>query len=96
MAKHIVKGYITHTQYSRTCKPTVSFSTFKPSAEYSPDTVVVSEHQIEVEVPDNYDPRAKLVAALEEQKRVIRAEFAKSVKDIDQRIQSLLAIEHTA
>jgi hypothetical protein len=72
----------------------VSFSTYKPSAEYSPDTVVVREHSFEVDVDDKFDPRPGLVANLEEQKRLARAEFAKKVKEIDEQIQSLLAIEN--
>lgn len=94
--KHTISGYITWTQYGVDDKsPVVGFTMYKPSAEYSPNTVIVREHAIEVEVADNFDPRAGLIAGLEEQKRIVRAAFAKQVRDIDSRIQQLLAIENT-
>ena len=67
---------------------------WEPSAEYAPDTVVVAEHQIEVEVPDDFDPRPGIVEALKEQKKQEQAKFALRVKEIYDRIKSLLAIEH--
>lgn len=94
MAKHRIKGYITSTQYGLSGEPTINFATYKPSAEYSPNTVVVAEHEIEVEVPDNFDPRPAMVESLQEQKRLAEAEFGKKVREINQRIQSLLALEH--
>jgi hypothetical protein len=50
------------------------------------------EHEFEVEVPDNFDPRPGQVAALEAKKEEMRADFAKRVKDIDDKINSLMAI----
>jgi hypothetical protein len=57
---------------------------------------VVREHSFEVDVDGDFDPRPAMVANLEEQKRLARAEFAKKVRDIDERINSLLAIENGA
>lgn len=96
MAKHIIKGYVTfrHSKYEK--EPDIGFQMWKPSAEYAPETVVVAEHQIEVEVPDDFDPRRGMVAALKEQKKQEQAKFALRIKEIDDRIQSLLAIEHVA
>jgi hypothetical protein len=50
------------------------------------------EHEFEVEVPDNFDPRPGQVAALEAKKKEIQAEFAAKVKQIEDQINSLLAI----
>lgn len=94
MAKHLIKGYITSTQYGLHGKPIVGFCTYKPNAEYSPNTVIVAEHEFEVDVPDNFDPRPAMVESLNEQKRLAKVEFAKKVKELDERTQSLLAIEH--
>ena len=96
MAKHFIKGYITSTTDALGDAPDIGFSMYKPSAKYSPNTVVVAEHEIEVEVPDGFDPRPAMVAALEEQKRLAQVEFSRTVIEIDRRIQSLLAIEHVA
>ena len=93
MAKHIVKGYITSTQGKYQIEPEIRFQMYKPSADYSPDTVIVAEHQIEVEVPDDFDPRPGQIAALKEKKKLMEAQFAASVKVINDQINSLLAIE---
>lgn len=56
--------------------------------------VFIKEQSIAVEVPDNFDPVPGQIAALEEQKRKARADFQRTVTEIDRQIQSLLAIEH--
>ena len=56
----------------------------------------VGEQEIEVEVPDNYDPRAQQIAALEKQRQEVMAEFQKSVAEINERISNLQALEYTA
>lgn len=96
MAKHTIKGFLTHTKSPYDKKPEISFSTYRPSAEYFPHTVVIREHSFEADVADDFDPRPVMVATLEEKKRLVRAEFAKTVKDLDAQIASLLAIENGA
>ena len=56
----------------------------------------VGEQEVEVEVPDNYDPRAQQIAALEKQKQQVMADFQKSVNEINDRISKLQALEYTA
>ncbi|RQR87811.1 hypothetical protein DIE09_06420 [Burkholderia sp. Bp9010] len=63
------------------------------SSKYDPSQVAVREHEFEVEVPDDFDPRAGLVENLEREKRKITAEFRAKVTQINGQIQSLLAIE---
>lgn len=55
---------------------------------------LVSETPVEVEVniPDDFDPRPQQIAALEKQKRRLQAEFAQSVAKIDEQIKKYLAI----
>jgi len=60
------------------------------------DRTYVGAQEIEIEVPDSYDPRAQQVAALEKQKQKVIADYQKSVMDINYRISKLLALEHTA
>lgn len=50
---------------------------------------------VEAEVPDDFDPRAAKIAALRAEKAKLRAAFAARVKELDDRINSLLAIENT-
>ena len=55
----------------------------------------VCEQEVEVEVPDNYDPRAQQIAALEKQKQKVMADYQKMVNDINEKISKLQAIEYT-
>jgi len=55
--------------------------------------VHVCEQEIEIEVPDDFDPRAQQIAALEAEKKRVMAEYQMSVKRIQDRINSLQAIE---
>jgi len=59
----------------------------------SPEYVKVSEQDISLEVPDDFDPRIGYVAGLERLKESIGAEFQARVTEINAQIQSLLAIE---
>lgn len=58
------------------------------------DTCVrVGEMSIEIEVPDDFDPRSQQVAALERRKVELQAQFTAAVTEINARINKLLAIE---
>ena len=54
----------------------------------------VCAHTIETDIPDDFDPRPGMVKALREQRKAAEREFAAKVMEIDQRINSLLAIEN--
>ena len=56
----------------------------------------VCKQEIEMDVPDNYDPRAQQIASLEAQKTKAMADYQKSVTDINDRISKLQALEYTA
>lgn len=56
----------------------------------------VGEQEVEVEVPDNYDPRLDQIAALEKQKLKVMADYQKMVTEINTRISKLQALEYTA
>ena len=60
------------------------------------DRTYVGPQEIEIEVPDDYDPRAQQVAALEALKQKVMADYHKSVTEINDRISKLLALEYTA
>jgi hypothetical protein len=89
--KVTIKGYVTCTQYQWDDKPVFSFYCFDPTS-YDASTVKVMTHEFEVEVPDNFDPRPGQVAALEAKKKEMQAEFSRRVMEIDEKINSLLAI----
>jgi hypothetical protein len=56
----------------------------------------VCEQEIEIEVPDNYDPTAQKIAALEAQKAKAMSDFNNTVMNINARISKLQALEYKA
>lgn len=94
MAKHTVKGFITYEMSRYSSKPTISFTPWKPNPEYFPNTVIVGEHSIEVEVPDDFNPVPAQIAVLNEKKRLLRLALAEQLKDIDEHIGKLQAITY--
>jgi hypothetical protein len=72
------------------------FEVFSCKVDDSEFRTYVGPQEVEVEVPENYDPRAQQIAALEAKKQKIMADFQKSVTDINRRISELSAVEYTA
>ncbi|MEZ7780496.1 hypothetical protein O4A46_01655 [Cupriavidus gilardii] len=67
-----------------------SFFNFEPGSGW----LHVRDHTIVTPLPDDFDPRASEVRALERERDEIRAEMTMRITEINERIQSLLAIEH--
>ena len=88
--KVAINGHIFARKYTFSETPEFTFFTFTPSmgSEY----VHVQDHVIDVDIPDSFDIRAGKVAILEEQRRQLGADFAKSITDIERRISELTAI----
>ena len=53
----------------------------------------VGQQEIEIDIPEDYDPRAQQIAALEALKQKVMADYHKSVMEINDRIGKLLALE---
>ena len=88
--KVTITGHIFAKQYSYEKTPDFTFFAFEPTL--SSGYVKVMDHVIDVEIPDTFDMRAGQVAILEEQRRQLRADFAKSITDIERKISELTAI----
>ena len=73
-----------------------TFEIFIFKADDNDHRTFVCEQEIEIEVPDNYDPRAQQIAALQAQATKAAADYQKTVTDIQRRIAELQAIEFTA
>jgi hypothetical protein len=86
--------YIFHSQYSWEQK--AEYLVFYAKIEDNEYRTFVCEQEIEIEVPDNYDPRAQKIEALQAHKLKIMADYQKTVTEINARISKLQAIEHTA
>ena len=72
------------------------FQVFCAKLEDLEHRTYVGEQEIEIEVPDNYDPRAQKIAALERHKQKVMADYNKTMMEINERISNLQAIEFTA
>ena len=72
------------------------FLLFYAKIDGNENMVYVSTQEVEVDVPENFDPRALQIAALEAQKQKAMADYQKSVDDINERISKLQAITYTA
>lgn len=57
--------------------------------------IFIAEQAIEIDVPDDFDPRPKQVALLVAQKEEARKQFAALCTEIDRRVNKLLALEMT-
>ncbi len=56
----------------------------------------VGSKEMEIEIPDDYDPTAQKIAALQKEKEQAQTEFAQKVAQINERISKLQALEYTA
>ena len=72
-----------------------SYQVYSFKANDDADRTFICEQEIEIEVPDNYDPTAQKIAALEAQKAKAMSDFNKTVMEINTRISKLQALEYT-
>jgi hypothetical protein len=86
--------HIHYTQFSWEEKG--NYEVFSFQAENTEQRTYVGQQEIEIEVPDNYDPRAQKIEALQKKKEKIMADYQKTVTEINERISKLQAIEYTA
>lgn len=86
--------HIFYSQYSWEAKG--EYLVFYAKIEDSDHLTYVGEQEIEIEVPDNYDPRAQKIATLEKRKQKVMADYHKTMMEINERISKLQAIEFTA
>ena len=86
--------YIHHSQWQ--WEETGTYQVMYAKLDDNEYRTFVCEQEIEIEVPDDYDPRAQKIAALERQKRKAAADYQRTVDEINERISKLQAITYTA
>lgn len=99
MAKHLINGFVVYRTASYyTEEERIHWTRHDPRENEFMRTkeVVICEQAIEVEAPDDFDPRPTMIEALRAEQQKVRAEMAARIKQIDDRINSLLAIEMSA
>jgi hypothetical protein len=72
------------------------FQLFYAKVNDTETMIYVNSQELEVEVPDSFDPRALQVTALEKKKKQVMADYQKTVDQINNRISKLQALEYTA
>lgn len=87
-------AHVYHSQYS--WQKTGEYLVMYAKIDGDEHRTYVGQQEIEIEVPDNYDPRPQQVAALEKYKQKVMADYQKTVNDINERISKLQALEYTA
>ena len=89
-----IKTHIHYNKYS--WEENGTYEVFSMKLEDCEHRTYVGEQEIEIEVPDDYDPRAQKIAALEKHKQKVMADFQKTITQINARISELQAIECAA
>jgi hypothetical protein len=89
-----IKAHIHYNKYRWDDKG--EFEVFSFKFDDDDHRTYVGEQEIEIDVPDEYDPRAQQIAALEKQRQKVMADYQKTVTEINDRISKLQALEFTA
>lgn len=72
------------------------FQVYSCQLDDTEERTYVGPQEIEIDVPEDYDPRAQQIAALEAMKQKVMADYQINVMAINDRISKLQAIEYTA
>lgn len=89
-----VTVHIHYSQYSWEEKG--EFVVYSCQLEDAEHRTYVGEQEIEIEVPDDYDPRGQKIDALEKYKLKVMGDYQKMVTEINERISKLQALEYKA
>jgi len=73
-----------------------SFELFSCKLDDNDGRTYIGPREVEIDVPDDYDPRPQQIAALEKHKQKVMADYQKTVTEINARISNLQALEYTA
>jgi hypothetical protein len=71
------------------------YEVFSFKAEDECHRTYICQQEIEIDVPEDYDPRAQQIAALEKKRQEVMAAYQKTVTEINERINKLQALEHS-
>ena len=89
-----ITAHVYHCKYSWEEKG--EFLLFYAKVDDTDSMIHVNEQEVEIEVPDDYDPRTQQIAALEKHKQKVMADYQKMVTDINEKISKLQALEYSA
>ena len=90
--KVTAKHWLTRVQITPYCTP--EFKLFPYNMTGTDGYVVVREQDVDLDIPDDFDARPQMIAALEEKRSKAMADHEALMNAIEGRIASLRAIEH--
>jgi len=73
-----------------------TYQVFSHKYDDDENRTLVCDQEIELEVPDSYDPTAQQIAALSAQKAKAMSDYNETVREINIRISKLQALEYKA
>ena len=71
------------------------FKIFSCKLDGDESHIYIGSQEVEIDVPDNYDPRPAQIAALQELHKKAAADYQSKVTEIQRRISELQALEFT-
>ena len=86
--------YVYYEKYSWQDQGT--YQVFSYKYDDDENIALVNEQEIEIQVPEDYDPMAQKIAALESQKEKAMSDYNETVMQINIRISKLQALEYKA
>lgn len=90
-----VKHYLTASKYDWQHEWEFAWCDYKyePTPESKQTRIVIREQDFDLEIPDDFDPRPAMIAALEAQQKKATADYQALMTVLDGKIQQLRCIE---
>lgn len=88
--KKIITGFITYDT-NKWCPEDHGFR-FHAVPMHNYGYVTVAPHAMEIDIPDDFDPRPEQIKLLEQEKRELQAKFAKDLMNIEHSISKLTCL----
>jgi len=96
MAKHIIKGFLQWNHDSWEAQGRFEINRYEFKTSENSTYATVRKIEVEVDVPDDFDPTPAVIADLQEQKQKLRLKLAAELADLDDRISKLSALTYEA
>ena len=85
---HMDYRYDPETNFERKWQPIILYF----QCGDSEDRIFIRPINVDVEIPDDFDPTAKKIAAIERERAEVTAEYMKTLHEINERLSKLQAI----
>jgi hypothetical protein len=93
MKKVTISGYVYELDFGYGDEP--SYRIFGSDTQGDEHYTLIGPVEVVYEIPDSFNPTAAKLAALEKEKQAVRAAYLAKVREIEERISKLQALEMT-